>query len=377
MIETFLNTHPPQHPKMLPLWKRGLDAFNTRFTYVLTRYLMAQPVDTKGTRMIESLLSNIPENYFLTETPDPVIYKQLDDMKESFNGMYDSVQSHQVYQDTFVKQSKAEVFSEMSCSDPENTLPFGKPYGHWMDKAPIKILNMPSLMLPTNYEGSQLMMSDKNEIFLFGINFPLLLMKYIKFAQFKQELNMPYDPIEFIHGDVIYAIRKETFRNWLINVVQAISDNAMSADLVINIQDGTTISNAMFQSNITELLQFLQYVETRKITVSDFLACKWLGDDGSFIDYMNLLLKDYAISASTEYKIIRFVRDAKLIQLILSLIDKSNTGKSRYSQFIRKLDRVMADISMSSVTSRINNKSVVNYYIETSSNIQYYIKKLT
>lgn len=377
MLSTYLQTQHKGNRKILSMWNRGFAAFEIRFNYMLNRFLTAQPIPSKGTRLIEKLLSNIPEDYFFTETPDGALYEhQLELMRESFNNAYSSTKMRTPSKDMFVSDSKAELLVDIYNTGAMSSLPINKPYGYWLDTAPIKILNVNSTILPTNTEGSQLVYKHSSSgIFEIGINPTLLMMKYIKYCRFKKAVDEPVDIQEFIHNDVIYPLRKDTYINWIINVIYTLTMDDSYLDVLVEQQDSNIVSSAMFKSTLLELLQFIEYVRSGKITVHDFLSSKWLINQ-SVTDYIETFEKEYATNSGIEYQYVNFIREVPLMLLILALMDSAEDNKTKYTTFITKLDRKVTDIEHSNMYSRINSYEAKEYSMDSLYEIRRYIRNI-
>ena len=345
MLSTLLRVMLPGNPKAIPNWERVNANAHTRINLTKDRFLKA-PIFYSGMHQIfRHLLLNIDFDYLIEVAKNPMAY-YLSDLvpkagvaKKLFDTVSVSTENYGMLMDRSNSPVIPEIWVHTSRKNPLIELPLDNIDwdASWKIVRCAIIFNYDSQTLNIDFvKGTLQFQSDVSPTYgLVGVDIPCVWLKFASWwlnigtKKYQTTLISPEHVDEFIHQHIMPDFYNDFFRIFTLNCLKLIIQGEFRdwKDAIDCLRTDWKIAMSGFEAGCSDLIQNVNLVSTRNITVEDFLSTGWLmtGDKQSYS--IRSLMSEYTtrwnIPDLRQYFWVSMLRDLDITLVVATLLKLS------------------------------------------------------
>ncbi len=362
MLKLILNDLQSGKPRSIPYWNYLQNSMDVRQNYWRNRYNNSAEQEHKGTYILKNILGQLNINDLMNRKNDYDTY--LFDVVPMINGVrtiFDPVWSTNNFFNCFSHGPNpiTDVFLNCSYRLPLTDLPMNTPYEYWRNLSPLNVVYYDSLEFVERIDNVRLDFQKPVNYVVWGLNVPLLIMKYIKWMRYyANTLHQPEESVKhFLKYEVFRLIFDDLINVWTLNII---TDSLIKFP---NIDRNAHSWFSGFKYAMNDIYTLGGNLNNGAITAGDFCATTWLANHQSITEYIKLINRNIFLPELRQYYPIDFLKEYNIIKLIALLYRRGKDPKS--TKIIRQLGYVIRRYRQSCMTNpllyNLGIRGIVNH----------------
>lgn len=382
MLHTILRVTLPGNAKAIPNWHRVNTSLCTRIELTKDRFEKA-PVFFSGMHQIfRYLLLNIDFGFLNQVANNPIAYylsdliPRADVIKKVFDTVSISTENYGMLMDRQNHPNIPEIWISTSRKNPLKNLPLDTiDWNQWEKIRSSIVFSYDTPLLNIDFlKGTLTFPPDIAPTYgIVGVDIPCLWLKFISWwrsigiQKYERQVPQPSDYDDFIHLMVMPKFYQDFSRIFTMNILSLIlqKNPQQFRESIDALKTDYRIAMSGFDAGCIDLYTCLQQVQSRDMTVEDFLSTPWFIKDSKGTSFSpRSLMKDYQTNWSIpdlrQYFWITLIRDLELCLITTALLKLSPEypiGQRTKKELLYKIDTYERAVPWSYVhTSALKTK---------------------
>ena len=363
MLHTILRVTLPGNAKAIPNWHRVNLGVCNRIELTKDRFKKA-PVFYSGMHQIfRYLLLNLDFEFLNQVALNPMAYylsdlvPRADVVKKVFDTVSISTENYGMLMDRQNQPNIPEIWISTSRKNPLRNLPLDSiDWNNWSKVRSAIVFSYDTPYLNVDFlKGTLTFPPETTPTYgMVGVDIPCLWLKFISWwkaigiQKYGRQTPQPSDYDDFIHLIVMPKFYQDFSRIFTLNILNLLMQAEMVKfkDSIGALKNDYRIAMSGFDAGCVDLYTCLQQVQTRDMTVEDFLSTPWFVKDTTGASFTpRNLMHDYqtnwTIPDLRQYYWVTLIRDLELSLFTVALLKRSPSypiGQRTKKELLYKID---------------------------------------
>ena len=318
MLDTLIKCASSGIGRQILNWTRFVSTVDLKTEIFRSRFIRSTFVYTNGTNLLIHLINgiNLAEYKNLSDINR---YLKLEVYTSQIRNKFDPVYAQRSLAGHFVEaRDVPEYILNCTFDSPLLNLPIGKGWEIWAQFRPMMVLWHDSNELNLELWRYKIPFPNlKPTCVFYSLDVPLLLMRYIKYAEYCEEHGLPVRPEDYIQNHVIYFWFDDLLRIWYTHIIMDMIEfnwdpkNYRSQEIITPVSALGPI--------YPEIRQISMSAARKAISVGDVCATNWF-KEANLCDWLNTLKTKVVLPPFNQYISLEFVATMPYYRFIINVM---------------------------------------------------------